>query len=106
VQEPEVEQIRDSSSSSSSDEDDEEEEEDELGELEAPSTTRLLAEKDCFEIAEEDTFSFSLWVEVDGQELQVYKPNEEVPDIKEGWIISEAGKVSRSECHVLLLMPC
>jgi hypothetical protein len=99
VQEPEVQQVRDSSSSSSCDEDgesdDEDGEEDGLEELDEPTTTRLHAEKDCFEFAEEDTFSFSLWVEVEGEELRVYRPREDQVDIKEGWIISEQGKVRR-----------
>jgi hypothetical protein len=56
------------------------------------TTTRLTAEKKCFYIAKEDVFTFSVWVEVDGQELKVYKTSEK-GDIKEGYIASEIGKV-------------
>lgn len=56
--------------------------------------TRLLGEKDDFEIAERDEYSFQMWVEIDGQETRVYSQDEELPDACKGWIVSEKDKVS------------
>jgi hypothetical protein len=40
-------------------------------------------------------FSFSAWVEVDGKPLQLYQPRQDGLSVREGWIASEPGKVSR-----------
>jgi hypothetical protein len=61
--------------------------------LEDHSVTRLLGEKDSFEIAETDEYSFQMWVEIDGEELKVYSQDEEIANGCQGWIVSEAGKV-------------
>jgi hypothetical protein len=95
VRAPQGRRARDSSSSNSSNNDDELHQ-DGLGESEDPITTRLHVKKDYFGFAEEDTFSFSLWVEVDGEERRVYRPDDIMVDWKSGYIISEDGKVSRS----------
>jgi hypothetical protein len=59
----------------------------------------LSAEKDCYDIAEEDVYSFSAWVEVEGQESRMFKTSEELANLKEGWIASELGKV----CQICLI---
>jgi hypothetical protein len=65
---------------------------------EPSTTTRLSAEKRCYDVAiarsDVDIFSFSMWVSVEGKELQVYQPREDIPNVKEGWFVSEKGKVS------------
>jgi hypothetical protein len=83
----------DSVGGSDSGSDDSSNEEDEQEDL---SVTRLMGEKDSFEVAELHEYSFQLWVEIEGKEAKVYSQNEEISNGCQGWIVSEVGKVSNS----------
>ena len=73
--------------------------EEEMRNFEPPSM-QLSAVKECYNLAEEDVFSFSMWIEIGGEKAKVYKPVDMSDCLSEGWIASEAGMV-RLRSHIV-----
>jgi hypothetical protein len=96
----------DSDLSDLSADEDEDVDAEEAVEREPSSLTRLTAQKECFDDSKQDVYTMSAWVEVEGEELRVYKPSEKGGNVKEGWIISEQGKVGPSVKCILLALLC
>jgi hypothetical protein len=75
----------------------------------APSpATRISAQKSCRDNGvENDQFSLSVGIAVDGQKLPVHKPHKlrkerpDSADVKEGHVVSEVGKVSQNSVFPL-----
>lgn len=72
--------------------------------------TRISAQKSCHDNGvEKEQLFFSVGIEVEGKKLPVHKPHkprkegDESADIKEGHVVSQEGKVSRSSMFSLSL---